>query len=166
MNIGIKLSRTLDDQIRKDLNRPHKFAFERVGFVSSRYTPVDGNGILVLLSGYLSVDDDDYMEDDSVGARINGNAIRKAMQKVLDTKEGMFHVHIHPSNAVPGLSLVDKEEIPPVVQNFRNVDGGAVHGILLMSTSRYKAFVMLPKEPKLIPTTRVSVVGFPMSLNR
>ena len=33
MNVAIKMTGRLYDEIRRDLERPHPFAFERVGFV-------------------------------------------------------------------------------------------------------------------------------------
>lgn len=165
MIVRIRLGRKLDDYIRKDLERPHEFAYERVGFLSSRFTMLDHDTLLVFLTRYDPVDDEDYIDDKTVGARINGNAIRKAMQRVLDTKDGMFHVHMHPGNHLPGLSITDRNEIPPIIQSFRNVEPNVIHGILLMSESRYRAYVFLPSESKWIETIYISVVGFPTSLN-
>lgn len=165
MNVKIKFTRHLDTIIREDLSRPHRFAHERVGFVSSRYVKLDKNNFLIFLTDYLPVSDEDYIPDTTVGARINGNAIRKAMQHTLDIKNGMFHVHIHPFNQIPDLSYTDRKEIPPVIQNFRNVDESVVNGILLLSNTHYKAYVSLPKISDLISTTRVSVIGFPLSFN-
>src|SRR6267143_3197136 len=76
----IKLTRELDTIIRTDLDRPHEFSAERVGFVSSAHTEINRDTFLIILKTYHPVADDNYVRDNSVGARINGNAIRAAMQ--------------------------------------------------------------------------------------
>lgn len=165
MNIKIRLSRFLENQIREDLLRPHMFAFERVGFVSSTHSRIAEDDYVIILNRHHSVADTDYIKDRTVGARINGNAIRKAMQFVLDTENGMFHVHVHPFNGVPTMSVTDRKEIPPVVQNFRNVNQNSLNGILLLSNTHFNAFVSLPQRQKLVQSTNISTIGFPLFLN-
>ena len=163
MNVKIRLSRDLEAQIRTDLLRPHEY--ERVGFVSGPHAQLSVSDYLVILNQYHPVSDNEYIEDHTVGARINGTAIRKAMQYVLDTRNGMFHVHCHGFKGIPELSRTDENEIPPVVQNFRNVDRSSVNGILLLNNTHLKAYVSLPSRLDLIQTTNISIVGFPLFLD-
>jgi len=165
MNVKIRLSRDLESRIRTDLLRPHEYAFERVGFVSGPHSQLSASDYLIILNQYHPVSDNDYIEDHTVGARINGSAIRKAMQYVLETRNGMFHVHCHGFKGIPELSCTDENEIPPVVQNFRNVNRTSVNGILLLSNTHFNAYVSLPSQTKLIQTTNISIVGFPLFLN-
>jgi len=95
MRIEIRLTRVLYEQVLKDLLRPHPHADERVGFLSAKLGSLGGKGMLVIFTNYFAVPDSNYMYDPEVGARINGASIRTVMQRILDTKEGAFHVHIH-----------------------------------------------------------------------
>ena len=164
MNIIIRISRTLDTEIRNNLIRPHPFAMERIGFVSGVHSNIEHNECLIVLKKYYPIEDSDYIEDSTVGARINGNAIRKAMQLIMDTHEGMFHVHIHPFNYFPSMSKTDKIGIPPVIKSLCNVDRSVLTGCIIMSNSHQCAYVYVP-DVGLITTNKIRVIGFPFSLN-
>src|SRR5689334_4714517 len=95
-SVNVKMMADVRDQVLADLRRPHPFASERVGFLSSVGGNRDGANRLVFLVKYLPVPDRCYIEDPDVGARIDSTAIHSAMQHVLDNPgTGIFHVHLH-----------------------------------------------------------------------
>ena len=119
MTVDVRLTRPLYDQVMNDLLRPHPFAAERVGFLFCKLA-ITENDALVLLSGYESLHDERYIDDPSAGARIDTVAIRGAMQRVINRREGVFHVHLHKCPGIPRFSEMDREELPRVVAGFHN----------------------------------------------
>ena len=79
--------------VRQDLSRPHRFAAERVGFISIRAADT-GMSLVLLAEGYHPVADGDYIDDATVGAMMGQEAIRKALNVALLHPVGMFHVHM------------------------------------------------------------------------
>lgn len=145
--------------------RAHSFASERVGFIFTRLSYLSGNKTAIVLgTGYEAVSDDDYIDDPGVGARINSTAIRRVMQRVLTTGEGAFHIHIHDHDGAPAPSYVDREEIRPLMKSIRNAAPLSIHGLLVLSRDAGYAEALLPESSKFHPVTRITVVGFPMSL--
>jgi hypothetical protein len=63
MTVAIKLTGRLYGEIRRDLERPHAFAHERVGFVFGRVGTGDAGGKLVLLTRYHAIPDKQYIND-------------------------------------------------------------------------------------------------------
>lgn len=162
MTIKVRISRRLLDEVRADLSRPHPFAAERVGFLYGRLAGADA--ALVLMTGYEPVADDRYINDPWSGARIDSQAIRSAMQGVLDHGQGCFHVHMHHWPGRPVLSRMDAEEIPPVVTGLRRVGLAHAHGIVLLHAEECAACVWLPGKDDAVEAESVSVVGFPLKL--
>ena len=65
MKIEIKILRPLLESVRMDLERPHPFAFERVGFLIA--APATARkGVLLNVCGYQPVADEDYENNESV----------------------------------------------------------------------------------------------------
>ena len=91
MSISVRLLRRLRDEIAADLHRRHAFAAERVGFVLARWSRA-GDHLLVLPYEYLPVADAHYIDDPSVGFRIDERAIRAALQATLDAQAACLHV--------------------------------------------------------------------------
>src|SRR5713101_6136892 len=115
--VRVRIPRGLYGRVKEDLARRHEFAYERVGFLSARLGNAAFDESLVLFTNYYPIPDDQYIEDPHSGARINSHAIRGAMQHVLDTGEGLFHVHCHEHRGKPGFSLMDLEETPRIVSS-------------------------------------------------
>lgn len=162
----VRLARGLYDRVLEDLRRPHPFAYERVGFLSAR-PGAAGDGLrLVLLTDYHPVPDHQYVKDSGCGARINSDAIREAMQRVLDTGAGSLHVHLHEHHGVPRFSDTDADETPRVVAGLRTVGPALPHGMLLLSDDRAEAWVWLPGEAQHTRAARITVVGRPMGFLR
>lgn len=162
--IFVRLTRSLYDEVRRDLDRPHDFAHERVGFMTVHLGNARHEPLLVLADSYTPVADEHYVNDPYVGARINSDAIRSAMQQALDRNCGIFHVHQHPFSGKPHLSRVDRNELPQVAAGTRNATPSHPHGLLLLSEDSGTAFVLLPDTDRLFQAERLSIVGFPTEI--
>lgn len=162
--IRFRLSRVLFERMLLDLARPHPIAAERVGFL----TVAMGRGLdsetLVLASDYQPVRDEHYLEGKGVGARINGSAIREAMQSILDKRQGLFHVHLHEHDGIPDFSPTDRREQPRLIPGFRAVDRSRAHGMLLLSRDAANAWIWLPGESQPAIPEVISIVGYPTKL--
>lgn len=156
--------RSLYALLREDLARRHDFAYERVGFLSARLGNCTSTEPLVLFTSYYPVPDDQYIDDSYSGARINSTAIREAMQRVLDTGEGLFHVHCHAHRGRPGFSPMDLDETPRIVSSLQTCGPTQAHGMVLLSDDQCIAHVWMPETDKPIVAKTVSVVGYPLEL--
>lgn len=166
MTIKVRLTRKLLDEVRADLLRPHLFAAERVGFLYGHLATTRADSSLVLLTGYEPVANEQYINDPRSGARINSKAIRGAMQRVLDSGQGGFHIHMHHWPGRPVLSRMDAEEIPRIVTGLRRVGLAHAHGIVLLHQEECAAWVWLPGSHIAAEAESVSVVGFPLQIFR
>jgi hypothetical protein len=128
--------------VRQDLERPHAFAAERVGFISIRAANAGAN-LLLLAHGYHPVDDDDYVNDPSVGAMMGQEAIRKALNIALLQPVGMIHVHMHGHKGVPGFSGIDLSEQLSFIPDFFKVRKGMPHGAMVLSHDKAAARIWL-----------------------
>lgn len=167
MKIHLKLTRKLYDSMISDLERTHEFAFERVGFAYAK-TAILRNGsnheTMLILHDYVPTDDVDYIRDSYVGAKINSDAIRKAMQRILDKNEGCFHVHMHPFGGKLGLSVTDKKGITPLIQSFKFVNQSSGHGILLLGINNLLSYVWFPGTDNPALVSKISIIGYPMKI--
>ena len=162
MKIIIKMLRSLIEVVQQDLSRPHPFALERVGFLSGRVGTWSENSLVILLHGYQPVADEDYEENDSVGAMMASSAIRKALQYTYTNKAAMFHVHRHDHRGRPAFSRVDLLENSKFVPNFWHVCPSYPHGALLLSLDSACGMCWCPTLTNAIPITEILVVGAPM----
>lgn len=147
--------------------RPHPVAAERVGFVLGRMGTLADRGIAILLNWYHSIPDSQYMDDPTVCARINSEALTWAMQAVYQgrsAREGIFHIHMHSHSGETGMSAVDSREIPKLIPGFQSVSNNAVHGIIILSSNHGSGLVWLPsrKEPRRADC--ISVIGAPVKV--
>jgi hypothetical protein len=142
------------------LRRPHAHAAERVGFLYGRL--VSGREALVLMTRYWPVPDDQYICDASVGARISGDAIRAAMQSVLDTADGVFHTHLHEWSGRPEFSVVDRRELSRFIPAFQTVGRCQATGLVLFTPNSAVADVWLPAQSFPERARKITVVGFPI----
>jgi hypothetical protein len=164
MKLRFRLLKGLHDRVREDLARRHEFAFERVGFVSAKLGNRGTDEVLVLATNYHPVADENYIDDPRSGARINSAAIREAMQLVLDTGEGLFHVHWHAHRGRPGFSSMDLKETPRIVSGLRVVGPDQAHGMLLLSNNHCIAHVWTPAGSEPVVADGVTIVGYPMEI--
>jgi hypothetical protein len=165
--IVLKIPKSLFDLIKIDLQRPHSHAFERIGFIGTKYKKLNDGTILIFAVDYFPVDDENYIEDEEVGARINSDAIRKAMQYVLDSGNGCFHVHYHSfSYSIPQFSATDLTDNPEIVKSFTYVHKEQFHGMLVIGNNSSNALVQIPETTfKLKTVTKIVVVGYPMNFS-
>jgi hypothetical protein len=119
---------------------------------------------IILLTDYSPLADDRYIDDQYSGARIDGTAIRGAMQQVLDRKQGVFHVHMHEFPGYPHFSRMDREELPRLIPSFQAVGPSFAHGLFLLSEDECAAQVWLPGSSEPTTPTRITIVGFPMKI--
>ena len=132
MKTCFKITSALLASIRRDLSRPHPFAYERVGFISAGLATA-GDNLLILARNYRPLMDHEYLPNTSVGAMMGPDAIRRALQWALDTGGAMFHVHTHGGCGVPCFSTVDIRENAKFVLDFFKVASHAVHGAIVLS---------------------------------
>lgn len=132
MTIKLRIPIKLLHVMLTDLGRPHDFAHERVGFMFCRQTMFP-SGSLVLPYKYAPIRDDQYIEDETVGARFNSSSIHGAMQGALAEGASTFHVHLHRHNGTPGFSTIDNREMGALMPCFVNVRPDRVHGALVLS---------------------------------
>lgn len=162
----IRIPQILLNEIKSDLKRSHDFAFERIGFVETKYKKLNDGTVIIFLTDYYTVPDKYYVNDPEVGARINSDAIREAMQRVLDYKTGCFHVHYHAlSYDIPEFSETDMIDNPEIVKSLSHVGSKQVHGMMVLGNEGINALVKLPDSDTLISATKIVVVGYPMQYN-
>lgn len=163
--IRLKIPHPVYEQVLMDLKRPHAHAYERVGFLYSTSKLLDSGTRLITFTEYHPVHDDNYIEDNTVGAKINSTAIRESMQRIHDKKSGCFHVHLHDHPGVPSPSETDqKGGIPKVIESFANVNTEQAHGILIFSEDSFYAAVKVNGQVKFITPEQISVIGYPMKI--
>lgn len=162
LNIKIRIPKSIYADMLNDLDRAHPFAFERVGFAFATTTTIDENNIVITFTDYKSVHDDDYIDDEYVGAKINTDAIRKAMQYCLDFGQGGFHVHLHNHKGKPTPSKTDSIGLPGIVDSLKNITGDQANGIFILSEDAFYAVVKIDSETHFITPEVISVVGYPM----
>lgn len=165
MKVQARILRILYEGIRQDLARRHEFAFERVGFVSAKLGNMGTGEPLVLFTSYRAVADEHYIDDPRSGARINSAAIRYAMQQVLDTGTGLFHVHFHAHRGKPGFSFMDLDETPRIVASLRVARPDQAHGMLLLSSDHCLAHVWMPGSDEQTVADKVTIVGYPLRIS-
>ena len=143
MRYEVRLSSRLVGAIHVALDRPHPFAFERVGFLFCKYARA---AELELLLGwaYEPVDDDDYLQSESFGALIGARGIRQAMQRAYASKGPVIHVHRHEHGGSPSFSETDERTNAELVPAFWNVARGIQHGALVLSLDRAYCHVWHP----------------------
>lgn len=164
MKINIKLTKELNEIILRDLERRHPFAYERVGFAYAKIGYSTEDLVIIIVYDYQPIDDADYIKDYNSGAKINAAAIRKSMQRILDKKEGCFHVHLHNFSAKPRLSRTDKAGIFPLIPGFQVVSSESYHGIFLLGNNGATIYVWPPKSKVPIFASKISIIGYPMKI--
>lgn len=164
MIVQARFLRKLYMRVREDLARRHQFAYERVGFLSAKLGNQSSDEPLILFTEYYPVPDCQYIKDPYSGARINSEAIREAMQRVLDSGNGLFHVHCHAHRGKPGFGWMDLQETPRIVSSLRVAGPSQAHGMVLLSNNHCIAHVWMPGTDEPVVVNRVSVVGYPLEI--
>jgi hypothetical protein len=166
MRTHFKISRNLLDEIREDLARPHAFAYERVGFITCKAGKLKDDGWVLLAGNYHPVEDEDYIEDDTVGALIGSAAIRKMMQRAYDDPYGIVHVHMHDHFGLPEPSSIDSRETSKLIPNFWNVRRHFPHAAVVLSRDSMSGTVWDPSSKTKSGIEDCTIVGQPMQFIR
>jgi hypothetical protein len=158
MNIHFKLSSRHLREALSDLRRPHPYAAERLGFLTCRVSD-SSDGLLVLVTSYIRVPDEQYVEDDSAGCFFDAQAMRTAMQHSLSNNESIFHVHLHEHKGMPGFSRTDLRESAAYIPDFWHVTPQLPHGTVVLSLTHAAGLCWYPGHDNPLPITKVSAVG-------
>lgn len=157
MKVTFKATAEFLSAVRRDLARPHSFAFERVGFISVRASAA-AQELILFSDGYYPVEDGDYVDDPSVGAQMSQEAIRKALEKAMLKGVGMFHVHAHDHIGRPIFSRTDLKEQVKFVPDFFKVRRQLPHGAIVLSKNSAAGRTWIaPGE--IVPITEFIEVG-------
>lgn len=159
--IKIRIPKSLLTKAKNDLKRSHPHAAERVGFLFGKL--VAGTPPIILMTEYIPLEDDNYIHDAHVGAKIDAAAIRAAMQKGLSDSLGIFHVHMHAWGSA-GFSGIDLRESARLIPSFQAASPQQAHGAIVVTESDMAAMVWLPGKRKPTTAGKISVIGWPFSL--
>lgn len=165
MKAILRIERALLDSIHLDLNRPHRFAQERVGFLACGLGALE-EGYLLLASSYQPVEDGDYENDPRVGAMMGPGAIRKALQFAYNHPVAMFHVHRHEHRGAPQFSPVDVRENAKFMPDFWKVRPKFPHGALLLSHDAMTGAWWHPGSRQVHYVDEITVLGRPLMTYR
>lgn len=163
-NIKFRIPKALHEKMLADLKRSHMFAYERVGFLFAKTVMLSVDHYLIIATDYQPVVDADYIDDPTVGAKINSTTIRKAMQGTLDKGCGCFHVHLHDHNGKPYPSPTDEAGLPDIVRSFANIASGHANGILILSKDGFYTDIKLSAESRFLKANAINIVGYPLLL--
>ena len=143
MKAVLKITGGLWETIQKDLNRPHAFAHERVGFLTAGAAQAEPDTVLLLGRDYAPVTDEDYVPDDSVGVQIGKEAMRKAVQRAYRPRAALLHIHTHGGHGRPDFSSVDLKSGREFVPAFFHTVPRMPHGMLVLSDNSATGMVWL-----------------------
>lgn len=163
MKASVRIPRRLFVEMEGDLDRPHEFANERLGFVLARWA-LAASELVVIPFAYISIADENYIDDARVGAKINSTAIRAALQATLNSGAACLHVHAH-HPAMPFFGDLDLAEQEKLMPSFLATVPNAPHGALLLYGTGALARLWPGNGGPPIYADRVSVVGFPMRIS-
>lgn len=133
MNAALKVPKTLLDAIREDLQRPHSFAFERVGFLTAGAAATAASAVTLFAREYHPVADGDYVRDSTVGAKIGQNAMSLAALCAHQSRASLLHVHMHGGYGQPEFSHTDLVSGRDFAPGFFGVVPRMPHGLLVLS---------------------------------
>lgn len=155
--IRFKITDQLFSEIQGDLHRPHKFAFERVGFVGAGLA-LHGHHCTMLAHSYAPVADEDYLNEPCFGAMMGPNAMYKAMAWAFEQRVALLHIHAHVGGGIPGFSDIDIRESNKFVPDFFKVRPEMPHGAIVLNDARAFGRIWLsPKTPR--PIVQFHIIG-------
>ncbi|WP_445288668.1 hypothetical protein [Variovorax atrisoli] len=145
MNILLKITAGLLASVRADLQRPHQFAFERVGFLTAGAARVQ-DGLLLVCRSYHPIADEDYERSNSVGAQIGSSAMRKGIEAAYANSSSLIHIHTHGGVGDPEFSGVDLRSAPGFVPGFFNALPRMPHGLVVLSNDSARGLLWSGRE--------------------
>jgi len=161
MSVTIRYPHAFHSALVADLERKHKFAYERVGWVFAKSSLAAPGVTLLLPVEYMPVKDEDYVRDHAVGACFNATSIRAAMQHSRNTGLACLQTHLHDHRGHTAFSGIDIKTIDSLAPSFRAMAPKVPHGGLVLSRDSATARLWLPDSASST-TARVVLVGFPM----
>lgn len=163
MSVLFRATEAFMASVRRDLMRRHRFAHERIGFITTR-AAAGMHDIVLLAEDYHPVADEDYVHDPMVGARIGQEALRKALNLALLNPVGVIHVHMHllPSERL-WFSQVDLREQRNFMPDFFKVRSTMPHCALVLS-ERSAAGLVWTAQDRLQPINEFNFVGAQMKV--
>jgi hypothetical protein len=162
MKVVIRLTRSLWSQVHADLDRPHEFAAERVGFLLAAAADI-ANGVLLLPTRWLPVRDSDYLDVPGAGATIGARAFRGVLENVYGSRLTALHVHRHEHRGRPSFSEVDEESMREFVPGLFNACKNVVHGALVLSRDSATAAIWQRKATAPTRNARFELIGRPLA---
>jgi len=148
MRVTLKIPSKILHEARTDLERRHVFAHERVGFFRAAAAGVPG-GIILCITDYHPVADEDYERSADCGAQIGSEAMRKAVQAAYKPARALLHVHSHGGHGKPVFSHTDTRSADEFVPGFFSPVPRMPHGLLVLSDD--SATGLLWTDPKQRP---------------
>ena len=161
MKARIKIPNPMLDEIRRDLHRPHSFAYERVGFLSAGVAEAGQGQLLLLARAYHPVADEDYVPDRTVGVKIGSDAMRKAAQFAYQPRSALLHIHTHGGLGRPEFSGVDLQSGAEFVPGFFHSVPRMPHGMLVLSNDSATGLLWFGPEDTGSYVTEFVGVGAP-----
>jgi hypothetical protein len=158
MNVHFKMTDKMRMQVIADLERPHRFAAERLGFFRCRVSWAKSE-LLVLVSRYQPIPDEQYVNDTSAGCFFDENTMRTMLQHSLTNHESIFHVHLHDHLGMPNFSRIDLRESAQYVPDFWHVTPDLPHGTLVLSRNKAAGLCWYPGSRKVFEIARITAVG-------
>lgn len=161
MKTRLLIPENLLSRIHSDLDRPHDFALERVGFLFCGIADLGVSELGLYAARYLPVEDGHYVNDRTMGAVIGAAAFRSALQICYRNPCSIFHVHRHDHFGKPSPSLVDKQESRRFVPDFWKVAPRHPHGALVLSLDSGSGEIWFPGSIGILPLSQITFVGTP-----
>lgn len=166
MKLLFKITDVLLREVHADLDRPHAFAGERVGFLTCGTAGLSGRGVGIYGASYHPVADDDYLPDKRAAAMLGPGAFRKILQQAYNEPTAVFHVHRHEHRGQPRPSPIDDSESRRFMPDFWKVCPNHPHGMLILSLDSVFGRVWLSDRRTIAPFDTYTVVGDPLHLVR
>jgi hypothetical protein len=158
----LRIQNVLLDHIRLDLHRPHRFAYERVGFLTAGAATVSDDELLLVARDYKPVADEDYVPDPTVGVKIGPEAMRKAAQFAYRARSTLLHVHSHGGRGRPDFSGVDLRSGAEFVPGFFHSVARMPHGMLVLSDDSATGLLWLGPDDRGAYLVEFVGVGAPV----
>lgn len=162
MRARLRIPCAMLEIMRVDLHRPHRFAYERAGFLTAGAATAGQDGLLLIARDYRPVDDADYVPDPSVGVKIGPEAMRKAAQFAYQARSTLLHVHSHGGQGRPDFSGVDLRSGGEFVPGFFHSVPRMPHGMLVLSDNSATGLLWLGTEDRGAYIVEFVGIGAPL----
>lgn len=159
MNTMLRLTDRMLETIHTDLDRPHAFAGERVGFLTCGVADLSGGGLCLYGADYHPVADEDYEDDPRAAAMLGPGAFRKILQRIYNHPASVLHIHRHDHRGHPGPSSIDERESRKFVPSFWNVCPKHPHGTLILSFDALWGALWISPQRPVVELDRYAVSG-------